>query len=137
MSYDSLVEELDEAVVEAQLEGCDDGAPGWQTTLYVMWFAQMVAILGFSFVIPFMPFFIRDLGVADDKLVALWSGVLGAATGLAFSIAAPFWGAVADKYGRRPMVVRSMLGGALVALGDGAGLERLAAPGAAHCAGAH
>ena len=41
-------------------------------------------------------------------------GVLGAATGLAFSIAAPFWGAVADKYGRRPMVVRSMLGGALV-----------------------
>ncbi|HEY3398033.1 MAG TPA: MFS transporter [Armatimonadota bacterium] len=94
--------------------GGDEGAPGWKRTLYIMWFAQLVAILGFMFVIPFMPFYIRELGVTDERLVPMWSGLLGSASGLAFALVAPFWGALADRYGRRPMVLRSMFAGAVV-----------------------
>jgi len=92
----------------------DEGAPGWKRTLYVMWAAQMVAILGFMFVVPFMPFYIRELGVTDERLVPLWAGGLGSATGLTFAVAAPLWGMLADRYGRRRMVLRAMLAGAVV-----------------------
>ncbi len=115
MSAEALVAEPDEATAAAHTEQVgEDGAPGWRTTLYVMWFAQMVAIVGFSFVIPFVPFYIRELGVTSERLVALWAGILGSATGVTFAVAAPLWGMVADRYGRRPMVLRSMLGGAVV-----------------------
>ena len=96
------------------LASSDEGAPGWQRTMYVMWAAQMVAILGFMFVVPFMPFYIRQLGVTDERLVPLWAGALGSATGLTFALTAPFWGILADRYGRRRMVLRAMLGGAVV-----------------------
>lgn len=106
--------ELDDAPGAAPTEASEDVAPGWRTTLYVMWFAQLVAIMGFSFVIPFVPFFIRELGVSDERLVPLWAGIMGSVTGVSFAVAAPLWGIVADRFGRRPMVLRSMLGGAVV-----------------------
>ena len=98
----------------AALADAADGAPGWRTTLYVMWFAQLVAIIGFSFVMSFMAFYVRELGVTDERLVPFWAGLLGSVTGLAFAVAAPLWGIVADRVGRRPMVLRSMFAGAVV-----------------------
>ena len=99
---------------DRELSAAEEGAPGWKRTLWVMWAAQMVAILGFSFVLPFLPFYIRQLGVGDDHAVLLWTGALGSVVSIAFAIAAPLWGIVADRYGRRKMVLRAMVGGALV-----------------------
>jgi len=70
--------------------------------------------MGFTFVFPFVPLFIqRELGVTSVREVVLWSGAAAAATGIALAIFSPLWGAVADRYGRKPMVIRSMLGGGL------------------------
>ena len=92
----------------------EGGQSGWRRTLWVMWIAQVIAILGFSFVMPFIPFYVRELGVAGDRAVALWAGVLASSAGFAMAVVAPLWGRLADRVGRRPMVLRSMLGGAVV-----------------------
>ena len=91
-----------------------DGHPRWRLTLYTMWVAQSFSIMGFSFVMPFMPFYVRELGVSEERMVAIWSGLLGTGAGLAMAVMGPIWGGVADRYGRKLMVVRAMLGGAVV-----------------------
>jgi DHA1 family multidrug resistance protein-like MFS transporter len=98
----------------APIEG--DGDPHWRVTLYAIWVAQLISIMGFSFVMPFFPFYIQELGVKDPRQVAVWAGLLATASGVAMTAAAPLWGMVADRVGRKPMVQRAMFGGA-VAMG--------------------
>ena len=99
---------------EEQPEGELDGQSGWRRTLYAMWMAEFSAIVGFCFVIPFIPFYIRELGVTDERLVPVWAGVLAMATTLTLAVFSPIWGSVADKYGRKLMVIRAMFGGSAV-----------------------
>ncbi len=99
---------------EEQPEGELDGQPGWRRTLYALWMAQFSAIVGFCFVMPFIPFYIRELGVTDERLVPVWAGVLAMATTLTLAVFSPIWGSVADKYGRKLMVIRAMFGGSVV-----------------------
>ena len=91
-----------------------DGDPRWRVTLYTMWVAQLFAMIGFAFVMPFMPFYIRELGVTDPRLVPIWAGLLVTGSGVMMSLAAPVWGWVADRHGRKLMVQRAMFGGALI-----------------------
>ncbi len=89
--------------------------PDWNQTLLALWVAQTASLMGFTFVFPFVPLFIqKELGVASPREVVLWSGAAGAATGIALAVFSPLWGAIADRYGRKPMVIRSMVGGGLV-----------------------
>ncbi len=88
----------------------------WRRILYVSFIAQIAAIVGFSFVYPFLPLYIQSLGV-HGRTAALWSGVISFALSLAMALSAPVWGTLADRYGRKPMVVRAMASGtALIAL---------------------
>ena len=43
----------------------------------------------------------------------LWTAAAGSASGLSMAIASPIWGVLGDRFGRKPMLVRSMIGGAL------------------------
>ena len=43
----------------------------------------------------------------------LWTAAAAAASGLSMGIASPIWGVLGDRYGRKPMLIRSMLGGAI------------------------
>lgn len=88
----------------------------WKRTFYAAFAAQVCSILGFSLAMPFMAFYIRQLGVSGDAAVARWSGYVNAAAGLTMAVFAPVWGHVADRVGRRPMVLRSMYGGVVVLL---------------------
>ena len=89
------------------------GDPRWRVTLPVMWVAQLCSIMGFSFVMPFMPFFVRELGVTE-KMIPVWAGLTGTGAGIAMSIMGPIWGFVADRHGRKLMVQRAMFGGSIV-----------------------
>jgi MFS transporter, DHA1 family, multidrug resistance protein len=89
------------------------GIRGWRVTLYTVWLAQTFAMLGFSFVMPFVPFYIRTLGVHGTAAVVRWSGLIDSCAGIMMACTAPFWGVLADRYGRRPMVMRAMFGGAI------------------------
>ena len=88
----------------------------WKKSLYIIWFAEMLAVTGFSFVTPFFPYYIQELGIKDLKEVALWAGLLGTAASLAVVISAPLWGMLADKWGRKLMLAKGMLGGCLILL---------------------
>jgi DHA1 family multidrug resistance protein-like MFS transporter len=88
--------------------------PNWRRNLYVIWLAELLAIAGFTVVLPFMPFYVQELGVADPAQVKLWSGLLFTVHPLAMAIVSPLWGVLADRYGRKLMVERAMFGGVLV-----------------------
>lgn len=81
----------------------------WQRNLLVLWFAQFIAMVGMSACIPFLPLFVRDLGVAQED-AALWSGIITAAPFVMSSLLTPLWGSLGDKYGQKSMVVRGILG---------------------------
>jgi DHA1 family multidrug resistance protein-like MFS transporter len=92
----------------------DAGQPGWTVTLYAVWAGQMLALIGFSSRVPFLPFYLGDLGVPDVAGQTLWSGAINAAGAAAMAITAPLWGLLADRYGRKPMLMRGLFGGAIV-----------------------
>jgi DHA1 family multidrug resistance protein-like MFS transporter len=93
----------------------DAGQPGWNITLYAVWFGQILALIGFSSRVPFLPFYLGDLGVPDVHGQTIWSGAINAAGAAAMTITAPIWGLVADRYGRKPMLMRGLFGGAVAA----------------------
>jgi DHA1 family multidrug resistance protein-like MFS transporter len=94
------------------LEDPDTGQPGWNVTLYAVWAGELLALVGFSSRVPFLPFYLGDLGVSDVSGQALWSGAINAAGAAAMAITAPIWGLLADRYGRKPMLLRGLFGGA-------------------------
>jgi DHA1 family multidrug resistance protein-like MFS transporter len=96
-----------------------DGTSSWRSTLFVMFVAQLISIVGFAFVLPFIPFYIREIGVTDEKLVPVWAGILGTASSLTMTIFSPIWGWLSDRYGRKLMVERSMFAGAVITMAMG------------------
>ena len=84
--------------------------PQWQRNLYAIWAAQFLAMVGLTLIVPFLPFYLRTLGVATTEDVERWSGFLFAAPFLVQTLAAPLWGVLGDRYGRKMMVLRAMLG---------------------------
>jgi MFS transporter, DHA1 family, multidrug resistance protein len=86
----------------------------WKRNLAALWFAEFTAIFGFSFAYPFLSIFLsQDLGVHSGRDLDLWAAVSASASGISMAIASPIWGVLGDRYGRKPMLVRSMLGGAI------------------------
>jgi MFS family permease len=71
--------------------------------------ASFMGYTGFTLVMPFLPLFIRQLGVTDVGAIAMWTGVsLGVTPGLT-ALLAPAWGRLGDRYGRKLMVERSLV----------------------------
>jgi DHA1 family multidrug resistance protein-like MFS transporter len=68
----------------------------------------------FGFVFPFLPLFIAQLGVGDVGQVEVWSGISSFGQAMVLSIFSPIWGALADRHGRRLMVLRAAFGGGVI-----------------------
>jgi DHA1 family multidrug resistance protein-like MFS transporter len=75
---------------------------------------QFFTLIGFGLGLPFLPMYVQSLGITERAQVALWSGVISGSAALSMAVMAPIWGVLADRYGRKPMLVRSMIGGAVV-----------------------
>jgi len=70
--------------------------------------ASFMGYTGFTVVMPFLPLFIVQLGVTDVSEVAVWTGLsLGVTPGLT-ALLSPLWGRLADRFGRKIMVERSL-----------------------------
>jgi MFS transporter, DHA1 family, multidrug resistance protein len=73
-----------------------------------------MAIFGFSFAFPFLSIFIHhDFAIPTGPQLDLWTAATASASGLAMAIASPIWGVLGDRFGRKPMLLRSMVGGAI------------------------
>jgi DHA1 family multidrug resistance protein-like MFS transporter len=86
----------------------------WKRNLAVLCLGQLIAIMGFSVFMPFLPYFVQELGITETNQVAYWSGLLISAHGVTMAVVAPIWGSLADRHGRKIMVARAMFGGAVV-----------------------
>ena len=86
----------------------------WKRNLAALWLAEFLAIFGFSFAFPFLPIFLNhDLGVHAGRDLDIWTAAAGSASGLALAFLSPVWGIMGDRFGRKPMLMRAMAGGAL------------------------
>lgn len=88
----------------------------WQRTLYILFFAQLITAVGFSSIFPFLPLYVDALGTTTNLSVEFLAGMVFSAQAFTMMIASPIWGSLADRYGRKPMVVRAMLGGSVILL---------------------
>src|SRR5947209_1521331 len=86
----------------------------WEKTAWIASATQLFCLIGFGLGLPFLPMYVQALGVTERAQVAVWSGVIAGSAALTMAILAPVWGVLADRYGRKPMLVRSMIGGAIV-----------------------
>ena len=82
----------------------------WIRTLLAVAAAQFIALGGGNLVFPFLPFYVEDLGVSGEGKIALWTGVLTTATGSMLFIFSPIWGGLADRFGRKPLLLRAYIG---------------------------
>jgi len=81
----------------------------WKINLYTVWFSQILSIMSFNFGMPFLPFYIQQLGITALNDVKFYSGILNAAPAVTMAIMCPIWGIISDKYGRKLMLIRAML----------------------------
>jgi DHA1 family multidrug resistance protein-like MFS transporter len=86
----------------------------WRRNLAVCVFGSFTTLVSLSMLLPFLPLYVQQLGVTSSSSVIQWSGVAFGATFLGTAITAPIWGHLADRYGRKPMLVRAAIGMAIV-----------------------
>src|SRR5437763_11581564 len=84
-------------------------AAHWRQTLWAMVAIQFVMTMAFSMLTPIMPLFLPVLGVESASAIAVWAGILNGITSLIAAFASPLWGTVADRHGRKLMLLRSSL----------------------------
>jgi len=84
--------------------------PYWRRNLYMCLFGSFVNMAGMTLLLPFLPNYIRDLGVSDETAVVFWSAAAFSASFIAAGLVSPIWGYLADLYGRKPMLIRACLG---------------------------
>jgi DHA1 family multidrug resistance protein-like MFS transporter len=84
-------------------------AEAWRRNQLVMTAVVFVVFTGFAFVLPFLPLYVRELGVHDEEQVAQWAGILIGVAPLLAGLLAPVWGRLADRHGQKRMAVRALL----------------------------
>jgi MFS transporter, DHA1 family, multidrug resistance protein len=77
--------------------------------LFAVTAASFIGFMGFTLVMPFLPLYFNQLGVTDVGQVAMWSGLTLGVTPAMTALLSPFWGRLADRFGRKIMVERSLV----------------------------
>ena len=100
----------------------------WQRNLFICCMASFIVSVGMSQMAPILPLYIQELGVEAPEDVARWSGIVFGCNFVSLAIFSPIWGRLADKYGRRPMILRASgwLGLIMIALGFAQSVWQLA-----------
>ncbi len=97
------------------LKGPGNHSPNsWQRNLAANFIAELMAMAAFTFVDPLMPLYIQKVGHLTNEQAAFWAGIAASGLGWAMFFISPVWGMLADRHGRKPMVLRAMFGGAVI-----------------------
>ncbi|GAB2899917.1 multidrug efflux MFS transporter [Paraburkholderia jirisanensis] len=89
-------------------------APYWRRNLIICVFGSFTTLVSLSMLLPFLPLYVQQLGVTSTSAIVQWSGVAFGVTFLGTAVTAPLWGQLADRYGRKPMLIRAAIGMAVV-----------------------
>ena len=90
-----------------------------RANLWVISAAQFLTLAGMTAILPLLPLYLEQIGVTDRAAVKYWTGALGSAPFAVAVFATPIWGSLSDRFGYKPMVVRSVAGIAIATIGMG------------------
>jgi DHA1 family multidrug resistance protein-like MFS transporter len=90
-----------------------------RANLWVVCISQFLVLAGMTAVLPLLPLYLKEIGITAAEPLRWWTGALGAAPFLVAVFATPVWGAVADRFGHKPMVIRSLVGIGAASIGMG------------------
>lgn len=88
----------------------------WKVNLISVWFGCFFTGLAISQILPFLPLYVAQLGVTSHEALSMWSGLTFSVTFLISAIVSPMWGSLADRKGRKLMLLRASLGMAVAIL---------------------
>lgn len=88
----------------------------WKVNLISVWFGCFFTGLAISQILPFLPLYVSQLGVTSHEALSMWSGLTFSITFLVSAIVSPMWGSLADRKGRKLMLLRASLGMAIAIL---------------------
>ena len=88
----------------------------WKVNLISVWFGCFFTGLAISQILPFLPLYVSQLGVTSHEALSMWSGLTFSVTFLVSAIVSPMWGSLADRKGRKLMLLRASLGMAIAIL---------------------
>ncbi len=86
----------------------------WKKNLFFVWLSQFLSLAGFGFGLPFAAYYIQELGITDRGEIKFWTAMFQAGAPMTLAIMSPLWGMLADRYGRKLMLLRANLGAAVV-----------------------
>jgi len=86
------------------------GSASWRRNLAVCMFGSFTTIVAMTLLLPFLPLYVEQLGVKNHAAIVQWSGIAFGATFATAALVAPLWGRLADRHGRKLMLIRASLG---------------------------
>lgn len=86
----------------------------WKLNLVVLWLGNFLLMAGVTMIIPFLPLYLKTMGMENNHEVAVWGGLIFASSFLTGFLFQPVWGVLADRYGRKVMLLRSGFGMSVV-----------------------
>ena len=81
----------------------------WKVNIISVWFGCFFTGLAISQILPFLPLYVEQLGVTSHEALSMWSGLTFSVTFLVSAIVSPMWGSLADRKGRKLMLLRASL----------------------------
>ncbi|ALL68294.1 Multidrug-efflux transporter, major facilitator superfamily [Paraburkholderia caribensis MBA4] len=97
-----------------KINTADETFAHWRRNLTVCVFGSFTTIVAMTLMLPFLPLYVEQLGVTQHAAIVQWSGIAYGATFFTAALTAPLWGRIADRYGRKLMLIRASLGMAIV-----------------------
>ena len=95
---------------------CRGRMESWKVNIISVWFGCFFTGLAISQILPFLPLYVAQLGVSSHEALSMWSGLTFSVTFLVSAIVSPMWGSLADRKGRKLMLLRASLGMAIAIL---------------------
>ncbi|MHB9034917.1 MAG: MFS transporter, partial [Anaerolineae bacterium] len=89
--------------------------PRWKRNLVILCAAQFATMIGFSTYGSFIPYYLQEIGVSSYEQALAWTAAFNSGAAIAMMIASPIWGSLADRYGRKMMLVRATAAGVVLA----------------------
>lgn len=88
--------------------------PQWKKNLIVIWISQILAMIGFGLSQPYIAQYIREMGVTDNDQIKFYVGISGFLFSFSMAVFSPLWGYLADRFGRKKMVMRAFLSSTII-----------------------
>lgn len=87
----------------------------WKKNLFFVWISQFLAMIGFGCCMPFIPLYLREhFHIVDNQLRGFYVSLFYLAGITSLCIATTVWGMLADRFGRKLMLLRASYGAALL-----------------------